>query len=183
MNSSGIDIEVNDQPVVVIGYGNPSRGDDALGPEFLRLLELERQKGGVPDLFTVITDFQLQIEHALDLVNRELILFVDASTNASAPFEFSRLKASRDESYSSHAISPAAVLAVFEQIHNTPAPAAFLLAIRGDKFELGSPIGTAAEANLKNAIAFSKKLLQQTNPDSWERILSRQQQISQETAG
>ncbi|MCP3984168.1 MAG: Ni/Fe hydrogenase, partial [bacterium] len=24
--------------MVVIGYGNPSRGDDALGPELLRLL-------------------------------------------------------------------------------------------------------------------------------------------------
>ncbi|WP_241086197.1 hydrogenase maturation protease [Candidatus Vondammii sp. HM_W22] len=183
MNPSATDFEANNKPVAILGYGNPSRGDDALGPEFLRLLELERQKGGVPGLFTGITDFQLQIEHALDLVNRELILFVDASTNASAPFEFSRLKASRDESYSSHAISPAAVLAVFEQIHNTPAPAAYLLAIRGDEFKLGSPIGTAAEANLKNAIAFSKKLLQQANHDSWERILSRQQQTSQETAG
>lgn len=173
MSPSGIDVGVSDKPVVIISYGNPSRGDDALGPEFLRLLELKRQKGEIPDLFTGITDFQLQIEHALDLVNRELILFVDASTTASAPFEFSRLEASRDESYSSHAISPATVLAVFEQIHTPPAPAAFLLAIRGDEFELGSPIGVAAEANLKEAVVFSRNLLQQPDLAIWERSLSR----------
>ena len=59
-------------PVVVFAVGNPSRGDDALGP-----LLAERIEAAFPDI-VVISDFQLQIEHALDLVGAELILFIDA---------------------------------------------------------------------------------------------------------
>jgi len=50
-------------PVLVLAVGNPSRGDDALGPlaaQRLAALELS----GVE----VLTDFQLQVEHALDLL-------------------------------------------------------------------------------------------------------------------
>ena len=78
--------------VVVFAIGNRSRGDDAIGPLLLERLapwlEAESQAGG----FELIDDYQLQIEHALDLVGRSRVLFVDASLTCSAPFEAMQLQ-------------------------------------------------------------------------------------------
>ena len=43
--------------------------------------------------FEIVTDFQLQIEHALDLQNRELVLFIDASVACEEAFDFAELHA------------------------------------------------------------------------------------------
>ncbi|MBL9110068.1 MAG: hypothetical protein JNM74_12375, partial [Myxococcales bacterium] len=52
-------------PVLVIGIGNPSRGDDALGPAVVaRLEELLRAELAGGQVETLV-DFQLQIEHTL----------------------------------------------------------------------------------------------------------------------
>ena len=56
--------------LVVLAWGNPSRGDDALGPEFLRAAEGIAPRGGPSVEF--VTDFQLQPEHALDVAGRDL---------------------------------------------------------------------------------------------------------------
>ena len=48
--------------VVVFAVGNPSRGDDALGPLLMAGLEQQDWPG-----VQLVSDFQLQIEHALDL--------------------------------------------------------------------------------------------------------------------
>ena len=54
-------------PVLILTYGNPSRGDDALGPEMFELLEQCKLETGLLDNVDLYTDFQLQIEHAVDL--------------------------------------------------------------------------------------------------------------------
>ena len=46
-----------------------------------------------------VTDFQLQPEHATDLVGRDLALFVDASIRAAAPFVFSAVAPARDRTF------------------------------------------------------------------------------------
>ncbi len=151
-------------PVLIFGYGNPSRGDDALGPELLRLLG----QGPKVALCDMVTDFQLQIEHAMDLEGRELALFVDASVAASPPYEFSRLQPVRDESFTTHALSPAAVLSVLGQISTAPPPAVFLLTIPGYDFELGHPITESAAAHLVQSVALVKRLLSTPDREVWE---------------
>ncbi len=39
-----------------------------------------------------------------------MVIFVDASVSAPEPYDFHELQAERDESYTTHAMSPAAVL-------------------------------------------------------------------------
>ena len=159
MEPSGILSEQQRPSLLILAVGNPSRGDDALGPLFLeRLAELREQRGN-GDEVELLTDFQLQIEHAVDLENRALALFVDASVSCPPPFQFTRLQPARDTSYTSHALSPAAVLHVYQQINHAPPPPAFQLAIRGERFELGEPLSAAAEANLAAALAFARQLL------------------------
>lgn len=155
------------RPILIFGYGNPSRGDDALGPEFLERLEQARLEDKISAPFDTLTDFQLQIEHALDLQDRSLVLFVDASASSTAPFSFTRIRPIADESYTTHAMSPAAVLAVFEKINHAPPPPAFMLSISGFEFDLGKPISKAAGSNLEQALAFTEGLLETAQFEYW----------------
>ncbi|MCF8151945.1 MAG: hydrogenase maturation protease [Sulfuritalea sp.] len=139
-------------PTLVFGWGNPSRGDDALGPLFIEhftaLAALHPEWGELDYL----TDFQLQVEHALDLQGRRRVLFVDASIDAPAPCTLTRIEAARDASFTTHAMSPQAVLKVFADIDDGEAPPCWLLAIRGEHFELGEEISAEARDNLVAAL-------------------------------
>ena len=87
---------------MLFGYGNLSRGDDALGPLLLEYVESHCNLESIE----ILSDFQLQIEHALDLENRSLVLFVDASVSCVSAFDFAMLEPARDKSYTTHAMSP-----------------------------------------------------------------------------
>ena len=141
-------------PILILTYGNPSRGDDALGPAMYDLLEKFKHENTRLDDIDLFADFQLQIEHALDLEDRRYVLFIDASVSCPAPFELQKLQAKRDDSFTTHAMTPAAVLAVYQQIHHRDPPPAFLLSIRAYEFGLGLDICDQAKANLQEAYQF-----------------------------
>jgi hydrogenase maturation protease len=147
------------KPVLVFGYGNLSRGDDALGPLLLEYVESHCDLESIE----IQSDFQLQIEHALDLENRSLVLFVDASVACVNAYDFAMLEPARDKSYTTHAMSPAAVLDVYQSIKKRTPPPCFLLSIKAEKLELGEGLSTQAENNLNQACLLAGHLLQ--NPD------------------
>lgn len=155
-------------PLLVFGYGNPSRGDDALGPHLLDLLAVNQEHHPEWPEIELLTDFQLQIEHAADLENRDLVLFIDASASCPAPYLLSRIQPSQDISHTTHAMSPAAVLQVYERVYRKPAPPTFLLAVRGENFELGAPLGSEAEQNRDAALELLIQLCAQPHPDVWQ---------------
>lgn len=135
-------------PILIIGIGNPSRGDDALGPLAIERLEALDLAG-----VELLTDFQLQVEYALDLAGRRRVIFVDASVSGSEPFALAPVRPAEDASYSSHELSPAAVLHACQKLCGE-APAAEVLGIRGYGFELGEGLSPQATANLDAAMAF-----------------------------
>ena len=141
-------------PVLILTYGNPSRGDDALGPAMFELLEQYKLETSQLDEVDLFTDFQLQIEHAVDLEDREYVLFIDASVSCPEPFECHPLHADRDDSFTTHAMSPASVLAVYKQINHREPPRAYLLTIRAYEFGLGNTMTAQAKANLQKAYRY-----------------------------
>ncbi|MDD2761082.1 MAG: hydrogenase maturation protease [Methylomonas sp.] len=145
------------KPILVFGYGNLSRGDDAVGPLLLEYLERRADLASTE----LQTDFQLQIEHALDLQGRELVIFVDASVAITSAFSFNRLQARRDNSYTTHAMSPWALLQVFETVIGHMPPPSFLLSIKTEAFELGTSPSEVATENLNQACGFIEHLLSQ----------------------
>ncbi|ATX79009.1 hydrogenase maturation protease [Mariprofundus aestuarium] len=153
--------------LLILGYGNPGRGDDALGPELVESV----QKDGFSDI-ECQHDMQLQVEYVTDLVNRELILFIDADASCDPPFHFSRISAEKDDSYTSHAMTPHAVLHAYKQVFGVDAPPAFLLRIRGYQFELGESLSEAASANLNAATLFTRKLLKTQGISHWLALVS-----------
>ncbi|MGD2082536.1 MAG: hydrogenase maturation protease [Chromatiales bacterium] len=155
--------EAGQRPVLVFAYGNPSRGDDALGPALLERLDTG---GGDLACVELLADFQLQIEHAMDLKDRDLVLFVDADVAAAPPFELRPVEPEAGVGYATHAMSPGALLAVYRRIEGPPPPA-FVLGIRGYAFELGSPLSPGAEQNLSSACALLERLLASPEPGYW----------------
>ncbi|PKM11454.1 MAG: Ni/Fe hydrogenase [Gammaproteobacteria bacterium HGW-Gammaproteobacteria-3] len=151
------------KPLLIFGYGNVSRGDDALGPLLLEFIEEHFDLAAIE----IQTDFQLQIEHALDMAGRHLVLFVDASVGCVDAFDFTQLAPVCDNSYSTHAMSPAAVLQVYQTIERRPPPQSFLLSIQGKHFELGTDLSPEAQANLAKAQRFIGPLLTRPTPDFW----------------
>jgi hydrogenase maturation protease len=155
-------------PVLVFGYGNPSRGDDALGPAFLERLEALRRTHPLWPEVELLTDFQLQVEHALDMRGRERVLLVDASLAAPAPFSYARIFPKAGIAYTTHELTPAALLDVYERVTGKAPPPSFLLGIHGERFELGEPISRAAARNLDAAVAFAAVLLGRRSAAQWE---------------
>lgn len=141
-------------PVLIFTCGNPSRGDDALGPAMFEMLDAcRRDTGGLADV-ELLTDYQLQIEHAVDLENRRCVLFVDAGIGCSEPFEIRRLQAARDDTFTTHAMSPEALLAVYQQVNRCEPPVSHLLTIGAYEFGLGLDISEAARQNLQLAFEY-----------------------------
>lgn len=128
----------------LIGYGNPGRGDDGLGPALAaRLLNAP----GV----AVTSDYQLTVDHALLIADARTVVFADALMHADTPFEFAPVAASEAYDVTSHSLSPQAVLALCQTLYGH-APDAFVLGIAGDDFgAVKEGLSPQAVANLSIA--------------------------------
>lgn len=154
-------------PLVVFAVGNPSRGDDAIGPVICGRLAKWLENEGLTERVELIEDFQLNIEHALDLQGRELVLFIDAGQNTPTPFIFARIYPSTATAHTTHALPPEAVLQVYRQMEDKEPPPSFVLCVRGEGFELGADLTPAAMAGIEAAMDLLERLIQKPNLDDW----------------
>ena len=155
-------------PVLIFAIGNESRGDDALGVLLLRELDSWLKTSGNSEQFELLEDFQLQVEHTMDMKDRRLVLFVDAGINTSAPFSFYRAQTTDEPVLYSHALAPEALLNVYPKFYQEKSPDAFILCIRGESFELGEGLSRQANEYLAAALDFSKQLLLEPGADVWD---------------
>lgn len=97
------------------GDRQPEPGDDALGPLLLeQLAAIGTEAAGDVEL---LTDFQLQIEHALDLEGRRAVLFIDAARPGVVEgVGLTAIQAETRLVPVSHALSAPAVLQVATQL-------------------------------------------------------------------
>ncbi len=135
--------------VLVIGFGNPGRLDDGLGPALAEAVE----KLAIPGV-TVEANYQLTVEDASALAAHDVVVFADASVNGPEPFGFDAIEPRRAEAFSSHSVAPEAVLALAVDLFNAETRA-YILGIRGYEFnEFGERISGRARANLDAAVRF-----------------------------
>jgi hydrogenase maturation protease len=139
---------------LVIGFGNPGRMDDGLGPALAEKVE-SWQKPSV----VALADYQLNIEHAAEVAESDLVIFIDASTEATPPFCFYRLEPANRQAFTTHAMVPETVLETCRKVYGK-APPAFILAVRGDRFELGEGLSSGAKQNMEKSEKFLSDLLQ-----------------------
>ncbi len=133
--------------MLVIGYGNPGRGDDGLGPAFADRIAAMHLPG-----VEVLADFQLKAEHALQVAEAESVVFVDADMTRQDGFALDPVCPSENGDISSHALSPQTVLALAQTLLGA-VPAAYLLAIGGQNFgRIEEGLSAPATRNLEAAL-------------------------------
>jgi len=148
--------------ILLIGYGNPGRLDDGLGPA---LAEAVAQLG-LPEV-TVDSDYQLTVEDAAAIAEHETVIFADASINGEEPFFFREIIPKTGLSFSSHSIEPEAVLAMAMELFGARTKG-YALGIRGYHFdEFGEQLSAKARENLTKALEFIVPILR--NKDFGER--------------
>ena len=144
---------MNGSPVLVIGYGNPARGDDGLAPAFVESLD-RLQLPGVETR----NQYQLCVEDAIDIAGFAQVIFVDASLDAAPPFEFSPLQEDAVRHLDTHTLSPGALMYLARTLFGATA-STFVMAIRGYRFEaFTETITNEAQSNLQEAIGYFTNL-------------------------
>jgi hydrogenase maturation protease len=140
--------------VLLIGYGNPGRLDDGLGPALAEAVDALRLPG-----VTVDIDYQLQPEDAAAIAAHDVVIFADADVGCEGPYRFQRITPKRQTSFSSHSTSPRALLALAHEAFGA-STAGYILGIRGEAFDdFGEELSPAARANLDAARDFIIPLL------------------------
>lgn len=166
-----MDSQHDRKPILLFAYGNLSRGDDALGPMLLQRIEHIYRHRHCCHPLIFLQDYQIQIEHVMDMHGCEQVVLIDAARNLLEPVQFYPVEERADISHhSTHVISPSRLLYVYRQVHGESAPSTSMLAIQGSSFELGDPLSATAERNLVMAEAFLVELLQCDDITDWEDI-------------
>jgi hydrogenase maturation protease len=133
--------------ILVLGYGNPGRRDDGLGPAFAEAIG----KMNLPGV-TAEAGYQLDIEDAAALAGCDAVLFVDAVKKGARAFTLERIHPELSTSFTSHHVRPSFVLAVAREVFDAE-PMGYLLAIRGYELnDLEEGLSKGARANLEAAL-------------------------------
>jgi len=133
--------------ILVLGYGNPGRQDDGLGPAAVAEIE----SLGWPNL-TAFDNYQLNIEDAMEVAAHDVVWFVDAAKTGPSPYAVHNVSPAASIEFTSHLVRPEAVLAIASQYYGA-SPQAFVLAIRGYEFEFIEALTPGATDNLHAALA------------------------------
>lgn len=135
--------------LLILGYGNPGRLDDGLGPACIEALRQHELPG-----VTLEADYQLTVEDAALAAEHQMVVFVDAAVAGQEPFELREIQPAETLSFSSHAVEPGAVIALAQSLFGAGVRA-FALAIRGYEFnEFGESLSEPAQKNLAAAVDF-----------------------------
>ncbi|NVK20370.1 MAG: hydrogenase maturation protease [Methylocystaceae bacterium] len=134
---------------LVIGYGNPARQDDGLGPALAERIVRMNLPG-----VDVEIDYQLNVEHCDGLSAYEQVIFIDAHMDGVVPFSFLEVAAGAPSGLSSHSVSPQTIVYLAKQLFGA-APTFYVLAIAGYLFDqIEEKLSSRAVENLNAAETF-----------------------------
>lgn len=159
-------------PILLFAYGNISRGDDALAPLLVQRLLQHRTDRICGHPVVYLSDFQIQVEHVLDMQGCACMILVDAHTRQDAAFSFYRLRAQRDTHYTTHGMSPQTLLYTYRQTLDADPPPSYMLSLAGESFELGQDLSARASSNLELAFEFCQALFSQDSLDYLDQAAS-----------
>ena len=142
--------------LLILCCGNPSRGDDAVGPllyEYLVQQQAELQIAA--GRMELIQDFQWQVEDAMEMEPSDLVLFIDAALDADPPFALRRVEPSLHQAHTSHALAPDDLLSVRQRLGLALPQQIWQLGVCGREFGLDAPISQPS----LNALEATKPVL------------------------
>jgi hydrogenase maturation protease len=143
--------------VVVIGFGNPLRGDDSFGMQ-----AVERLKAEVTGEQIQFIECQQLIPELAECVSKaELVLFVDADMDGVAGTTHSHrilpAETRRNDSLVHH-LDPSALLGLSEALYHR-VPEAMLMTVTGECFGYGSRLSPEVAKALPGVVEHIKELI------------------------
>lgn len=135
---------------LILGWGNPGRRDDGLGPAFIDALAQLELPGVEVD-----SNYQLQIEDAERISRFGRVVFVDADLDTTRPFRLQPIRpANTTACFTTHHVAPESLLALSRELFHHQ-PEAWVLGIAGYEFdEFAEGLSAKARRNLTQALDY-----------------------------
>lgn len=140
--------------ILIIGYGNPLRGDDGIG---WRAAQVLSDQFHLPEV-QVVACYQLTPELAQDVSGAETVIFVDAARDLlPGKVRCEPIVTAADAQHSppvsySHHVSPSTILNVCRELYLVE-PRAFLVSVGGERFDDVDGLSATAVQGLNEVIA------------------------------
>ena len=145
--------------VLVYGYGNPGRQDDALGIEMVKMIDKWTAEHQITNIETD-SNYQLNVEDAEKISHKDVVVFIDASQEDISEYKFSHLESSSEKvEFTMHAVSPEYVLHVCKDLFGK-SPKTCLMGIKGYEWNFHEGLSNNASLNLEQAFQFLTRKLE-----------------------
>ena len=132
--------------ILVIGYGNELRGDDAAGIRAVQMVEACHLQN-----VRISIHHQLVPELAESISQARAVIFTDASLEATQGVtEIRPIQPAQTEQFSLHRADPGNLLALAQALYGR-CPPAWCVHIPAVSFDLGDPLSPTAEQGVRSA--------------------------------
>jgi hydrogenase maturation protease len=144
--------------ILLYGYGNPGRQDDGLGNQFIEMMEEWITKNNIEGI-ELDSNYQLNIEDADAISDKDIVVFIDASVEDINDFYIDKVDPSNAKvEFTMHAVSVGFVVSLCNQLYDKY-PEVYLLHIKAYEFDFGEGLTEKATKNLDKAVVFMQNKL------------------------
>jgi hydrogenase maturation protease len=147
----------HDTKILIYGYGNPGRQDDGLGNHFVDKAKEWAEAEGLKNI-SFDSNYQLSIEDAAEISDKDIVIFIDASVEDLDTFLLEEIAPNAKVEFSMHSVSASYVVQLCNDIYDRT-PKSLLLHIKGFEWAFKEGITKPALDNFKLAFDYMKPLL------------------------
>ena len=139
--------------VLVIGYGNTLRGDDAAGVHAAELIAKRH-----PEIVCVRLH-QLVPELAEQIASSDLVFFIDAQKNITQPKAQLLMPNLEADQPQTHFISPESLLALSQQLYEHMPAKAYVVGIPASRFEFSEELSAQTNLALRECVELVDRMI------------------------
>ena len=139
--------------VLVIGYGNTLRGDDAAGIRAAELIAKRR-----PEIECVCMH-QLMPELAEQIAVSDIVIFIDADVNFAQPNVQLVEPSVEEDQPRTHFISPESLLRLSQQLYQRMPLKSYVIGIPASQFEFSEELSESTKKAVEESVVLAESLL------------------------
>ena len=139
--------------VLIIGYGNTLRGDDAAGVKAAELISQHHPE------FEYIYLHQLVPELAEQIAECDLVFFIDAQKDITQPNMRLIVPGVGADQPRTHFISPESLLSLSQQLYQRTPSKVYVIGIPASEFEFSEELSAQTELAIHQSVAIVEKCL------------------------
>lgn len=147
---------------MIYGFGNPGRMDDGLGNAIVNRMKEWVEENNMEADFDFDSNYQLNIEDADAISDKDVVFFADASTEEIDGFCITKVDESAKVAFTTHAASPGYIVGLCQKIYGKT-PLTYLLHVKGYEWDFREGLTGKAEKNLERALKHLQGLCSNTD--------------------